>query len=102
VLLTDKQAEYFGIYRHRRDAQISRRLRPTRVPLVPDETPNRKQWGALSSLGGRGAQCPGSRQTGEGRLFSFFFLRVKKATQCKKERERRAQAAQPPLSFRER
>jgi len=49
--------------------------------------------------GGRGAQCPGSRQTGEGRLFSFFF-EGKKRDAGQKERERHAQAAQPPLSFR--
>jgi len=50
-------------------------------------------------LGGVARSVPVRARRARGACF-LFFLRVKNATQGKKERERHAQAAQPPLSFR--
>jgi len=92
----DRQSKQhiLGFYRHRREAQISRRLRPTRVPLAPNETPNRKQWGAFW-----GAWRAVSRfaPDGRGALVFFFFEGKKSDAVQKRKRTPRASGATPPF-----
>jgi len=95
VLLTDKASSIFWDFigtaaRHRYRGDCARRgshWRRTKRPIESN--------GVLS--GGRGAQCPGSRQTGEGRL--FFFEGKKRDAGAKKKENATRKRRNPPFPF---